>query len=200
MIPSCSIPIQQRGFVDTDFHGPISQTHRPSLEGKNDVVFSVALLIRCCGPAAVFRRVVAGCVNAINCVPIGPFAHVRKEILKRLPPAVTHGYAQGSIAFVSCGTRSVASGNHVDPGPIGGRHANTAFRMTVLGHIRSCSTRPAAVLSAPGRDRRPRPEKFRPTTGAMAANLSVFHGGILQEIVQAEMFRLPEVTLFGGWA
>jgi len=83
-----------------------SQIHRPILNASNRDVTrypTVSLLIRARGPAAIFRKITAVVIYAIQRVTVRPGSHVVNKSHKIRLPAVANRYAARSVIFPRAG-------------------------------------------------------------------------------------------------
>jgi hypothetical protein len=95
---------------------PLSNGHCFAVERQKNVIGAVVLLFFHGRPATISRLVANRIFNAVNRVLLTrQFAHVGKEVLKTMPPAVADGNSLGSVVLIPAIGRQITPLNHGFP-------------------------------------------------------------------------------------
>lgn len=119
--PSAFEPERQSGGRNADASSPGFEHHRFAIKGNKPGAGPVAGLLLCCGPLAVFWRVVAVIVFPVYRAICWLFAHVCQKIGKAIfsAPSVAHLDAAPAITVKKSIGRVSASVVHRSPYPVG---------------------------------------------------------------------------------
>jgi hypothetical protein len=127
--PTALQAIPDRRHRHTGFARPIGQRLRAARSGDEPHITPVASLLTVGRPTAVFRRVVAVVVDAVDrersapseaAQTFRPRSHVGEEVLERLPPRA-HPDPAPAVVSVRVVSRVLATPPHVEPHAVFGR-------------------------------------------------------------------------------
>ena len=91
------------------------------------------------GPTAIFRRIVAVIVDAVNCKSFGARPHIGVEIVK-VVPSITYFYAVAAVMYVTCAFWVIASFVHSAPDIVFRRMRHTVFKRPFYKRFNDATT------------------------------------------------------------
>jgi len=105
--------------LDSNFFGPLSERLSSPFVSNKNIASSVRALFFSGSPITIIRRIDTFVISSLNAVVFGrSFAHVSKEVTKRIDPPVTNCDTPSTVAwvtfFISVVTPSFYSGPHAE--------------------------------------------------------------------------------------
>lgn len=100
-----------------------------------------------CGPSAVRGLVIPVVVDAVQCQPFWPTAHVSEKMLKRIAPPIANSNSSSAIVAIVLVCAVVAASIHGSPSDVFGRDAADAG--SAMRGVRQSSLPNAFLVEAP---------------------------------------------------
>lgn len=122
--------------ADSKFLAPVWDCFCDPINGGSGNKVAVSCLNYPACPAAVTRLVVSASINPINGVFLARGkAHIRDEVIQRVPPSFAHGNSLSAIILVPGLIRVIAASNHVVSACFS--FLKKVINGGVLGHLQS---------------------------------------------------------------
>jgi hypothetical protein len=130
--PPATQPTIQHGTSDAKTVGPACKRERLAVVGDIAVLASIAPLYFVARPSAVFGRIWAIIVDAIQRHPlwsVWAWTHVVIEVLERLSPAIAYVNSTSTVVFIQGAFGVIATSKHRAPSSVfkGERESVSAF-------------------------------------------------------------------------